>query len=41
MKHVFVINPAAGPKDSFETIKAMVEKHTEIDHVIYKTQGVC
>ncbi|MBR0230045.1 MAG: YegS/Rv2252/BmrU family lipid kinase [Erysipelotrichaceae bacterium] len=39
MKHVFIINPAAGPKNSFDTIKAMVEKHTEIDYVIYKTQG--
>jgi len=38
MKHVFIINPAAGPKNSFDTIKAMVEKHTEIDYVIYKTQ---
>ena len=27
MKHIFIINPAAGPKDSFDTIKAMVEKH--------------
>ena len=41
MKHVFVINPAAGKENSYETIKAALEAlETHVDYELYVTQGV-
>ena len=41
MKHIFIINPAAGKKNSYEAIRAEIESlETPIDYEIYLTQGV-
>lgn len=38
MKHIFIVNPAAGANDSTETIKAILEKHhPDIDYEVYTT----
>ena len=39
MKHIFIINPAAGKKDSTEYIKSVVSSRNDIDYVIYNTKG--
>ena len=42
MKHVFVINPAAGKENSYETIKAALDAlATPVDYEIYQTKGAC
>jgi diacylglycerol kinase (ATP) len=41
MKHVFVINPAAGKENPYETIKKALEAlTTSVDYELYQTQGV-
>ncbi len=41
MKHVFVINPAAGKENSYETIQtALAAMQTPVDYELYQTQGV-
>ena len=40
MKHVFVINPASGKENSFETIKTALENHGgDLDYELYVTQA--
>lgn len=39
MKHIFIINPTAGVKNSFNLIKEEVEKLQDIDYVIYETKA--
>ena len=40
MKHVFVINPAAGKENPYETIKAALEAlSTPVDYELYVTKG--
>ncbi|MBQ9784159.1 MAG: YegS/Rv2252/BmrU family lipid kinase [Clostridia bacterium] len=40
MKHVFIINPAAGKENSFETIRKIVEsREDKIDYELYETTG--
>ena len=40
MKHVFVINPASGKENSFETIKNALEAmQTPVDYELYETQA--
>ena len=40
MKHVFIINPAAGPTDATNIIKENLSKlPTDIDYEIYTTSG--
>ena len=41
MKHVFVINPAAGKENSYETIKAALEAmESPVEYELYQTTGV-
>ena len=41
MKHVFVINPAAGKENSYETIKAALEAmESSVEYELYQTTGV-
>lgn len=41
MKHIFIINPKSGKKDSTEFIKNYLkENHSDIDYEIYNTKGV-
>ena len=40
MKHIFIINPAAGKDNSFQNIKELLEsKKTEVDYELYETQA--
>ena len=40
MKHIFIINPAAGKDNSFENIKKILElKKVEVDYELYETQA--
>ncbi len=40
MKHVFVINPAAGKDNSFDNIRQILEmKKVEVDYELYETQA--
>ena len=40
MKHIFVVNPAAGKDNSFENIKKILElKKVEVDYELYETQA--
>lgn len=39
MKHIFIVNPKAGKKDSSEYIKSILEKRTDIDYIIYNTKS--
>ena len=40
MKHVFVINPAAGKDNSFENIRQILElKKVDVDYELYETQA--
>ena len=40
MKHIFIINPAAGKDNSFENIKQRLEqKKLEVDYELYETQA--
>lgn len=40
MKHIFIINPAAGKDNSFENIKKLLElKKVEVDYELYETQA--
>ena len=39
MKHIFVINPAAGQTDSTEEIRAALAARSGLDYEIYVTQG--
>ena len=40
MKHIFIINPAAGKEDSYNSIKlALQGLETAVDYELYKTQG--
>ena len=40
MKHVFIINPAAGKENAYETIKAALESlETPVDYTLYLTKG--
>ena len=41
MKHVFIINPAAGKENSYEIIQnALASMQTPVDYELYQTQGV-
>ena len=41
MKHIFVINPAAGQVDSTNEIKSYLEQnHAELDYEIYVTTAI-
>ena len=41
MKHIFIINPAAGKQNSFETVRAELDAlEAPIDYEIYCTQGI-
>ena len=40
MKHVFIINPAAGKKDSTEYIRNILSKRNDIEYEIYNTKGL-
>ena len=40
MKHIFIINPAAGKDNSFDNIKKILElKKVEVDYELYETQA--
>ncbi len=39
MKHIIVVNPAAGPKNSLDAIRAEVESLSGYDTQIYETKG--
>ena len=40
MKHIFIINPAAGKDNSFQNIKKILElKKVEVDYELYETQA--
>ena len=40
MKHIFIINPAAGKNNSFDNIKKILElKKVEVDYELYETQA--
>lgn len=39
MKHIFIVNPKAGKKDSSDYIKSILEKRTDIDYIIYNTKS--
>ena len=38
MKHIMIVNPAAGPKNALDTIRAEVKKHSDYDIEIYETK---
>ena len=41
MKHVFIINPAAGKENSYEIIQnALASMQTPVDYELYQTQDV-
>ena len=41
MKHIFIINPAAGQVDSTNKIKSYLEQnHAELDYEIYVTTAI-
>ena len=40
MKHIFIINPAAGKDNSFDNIRKILElKKVEVDYELYETQA--
>lgn len=39
MKHIMVVNPAAGPQNALEKIRAEVAKYSDYDIEIYETRG--
>ena len=39
MKHIFIINPKAGVRNSFDTLKKEIEDIKNLDYVIYETKA--
>ena len=39
MKHIMIVNPAAGPKNALDTIRSEVKRYPDYDIEIYQTQG--
>lgn len=39
MKHIFIVNPAAGPADADSTVRSYLQTRKDIDWEIYRTKG--